>query len=428
LLDGKAERSTSRSTNVPAMQVPAFAVQEALKENSRGASGGRRHAWIRDGLVISEIAFACILLVGAGLLMRSFLRVLDVNLGFHPERAAAPRIDPSSKYSSRAQRNAYFDEALRLVRSIPGIAAAGLTDVLPLGGDRSWGVSGKGQIYPRGHNPEAYIRMVSDGYFEAAGIPLRAGRGFTQRDAASSERVVIVNETLARTLWPGQDAVGQTMTQDGGRLVVGVVGDVRHLALEETGGSEMYLPVRQTDDYSAVDLVVRTTLPPEGLAAAIRAALRPIDPNLPANQFRTLQELVDKAASPRRFLVLLLTGFAGFALLLASLGIYGVISYSVSQRVQEIGIRMALGASATDLQGRILLQTLGLAALGLTLGMIVSRVLASALGSLLFGVTSGDPVTFLGMGALLIAVAAVAGYVPARRASRIDPMAALRAD
>ena len=348
----------------------------------------------------------------------------------HPEEGI-PRCGSiqGSKYSSRVQRNAYFDEALRLVRPMPGIAAAGLTDVLPLDGDRSWGVSGKGQIYPRGHNPEAYIRVVSDGYFEAAaGIPLRAGREFTQRDATSSERVAIVNETLARTLWPGQDAVGQTMTQDGGRRVVGVVGDVRHRALEETGGSEMYLPLRQTDDYSAVDLVVRTTLPPEGWRRRSRAALRPIDPNLPANQFRTLQELVDKAASPRRFLVLLLAGFAGFALLLASLGIYGVISYSVSQRVQEIGIRMALGASATDLQGRILLQTLGVAALGLTLGMIVSRVLASALGRLLFGVTSGDPVTFLGMGALLIVVAAVAGYVPARRASRIDPMAALRAD
>ena len=165
-----------------------------------------------------------------------------------------------------------------------------------------------------------------------------------------------------------------------------------------------------------------------GWRRRIRAALRPIDPNLPISEFRTLQELVDKAVSPRRFLVLLLAGFAGFALLLASLGIYAVISYSVSQRVQEIGIRMALGASAADLQGRILLHTLGLAALGLALGMAASRVLASALGSMLFGVTSGDPVTFIGMGALLIAVAALAGYVPARRASRIDPMVALRSN
>jgi len=413
---------------LPAIQVPAFAVQDALKDNGRGSSGSRRHSWIRSGLVVSEIAFACILLVGAGLLIRSFLRVLDVNLGFHPERAAALRIDPSSRFSSAAQQNAYIDEVLRRTRSIPGIAAAGLTDVLPLGGDRSWQASAKGQVYAKDRHPEAFIRVVSDGYFEAAGIPLRTGRGFTERDRATSESVVVINETMARTLWPGQDAVGQVLTQDGGRRVVGVVGDVRHHAPEEPGGSEMYLPLRQTGDYSAVELVVRTALPPDGLAAAVRAALRPVDPNLPAREFRTLQELVDKAVSPRRFLVVLLAGFAAFALVLASLGIYGVISYSVNQRVQEIGIRMALGASATDLQGRILLHTLGLAALGLALGMTVSRLLASALGSFLFGVTSGDPVTFMGMGALLIAVAAVAGYVPARRASRIDPMLALRSN
>jgi predicted lysophospholipase L1 biosynthesis ABC-type transport system permease subunit len=217
------------------------------------------------------------------------------------------------------------------------------------------------------------------------------------------------------------------ITTDGGRRVVGVVADTRHEALEKAGGSEMYLPMRQTGDYAAMQLVVRTALPPDSLAAGIRAALRPLDPNLPVREFVTFQDLVDKAVSPRRFLVLLLAGFAAFALILASLGIYAVISYSVGQRVQEIGIRMALGASATNLQSRILLRTLGLAALGLALGMIASRALSTALGSLLFGVTSGDPITFIGMGTLLIAVAAFAGYVPARRASRIDPMVALRA-
>jgi len=175
-------------------------------------------------------------------------------------------------------------------------------------------------------------------------------------------------------------------------------------------------------------LVVRTVIPPDRLAAAVRAALRPIDPNLPAGEFRTLQYLVDKTVSPRRFLMLLLAGFAGFALLLASLGIYAVISYSVSQRTQEIGIRMALGASATRTQKHILLQTLGLAALGLALGIAASRALTGALGSFLFGVTPGDPATFIGIGALLIVVAAFAGYLPARRASRIDPMVALRSN
>jgi predicted permease len=412
---------------LPALQVRSFAVGEMLKDGSRGSSGGKRHAWVRNGLVVSEIAFACTLLVGAGLLLRSFLRVLDVDPGFQPEGVATLRVDPSFLFSGLAQQNSYLDEVLRRTRSLPGMRAAGLTDVLPLEGDRSWQVSGKGQVYPKDRHPEAYIRVVSDGYFESVGIRLQAGRKFTERDRASSEPVAMVNETLARTLWPGQDAVGKVVTQDGGRRVVGVVGDVRHEALEKAGDSEMYLPMRQTFDYPAMNLVVRTVLPPDRLAPAIRAALRPIDPNLPVSEFTTLQELVDKAVSPRRFLVLLLAGFATFALILASLGIYAVISYSVSQRVQEIGIRMALGASAARLQSRILLHTLGLAALGLTLGMAASRALTVMLKSFLFGVTAGDPVTFIGIGALLIAVAALAGYFPARRASRIDPMVALRA-
>jgi predicted permease len=410
---------------LPALQVRQFAVAEALKDGGRGSSG-RGHAWVRNGLVVSEIAFACTLLVGAGLLIRSFLRVLDVDLGFQPERAAALRVDPSFRFKSLEQQNSYVDELLRRTRALPGIQAAGLADILPFAGDRSWQVSGKGQIYPKDRHPEAYMRVVSDGYFESAGMRLKAGRFFTEKDRASSEPVVIVNETFARTLWPGQDPLGQIVTQDGGRRVVGVIGDVRHESPETLSGSEMYRPIRQTGDYQSVQLVVRTSLSSDRLAPAVRDALRPIDPNLPVSEFKTLQNFVDKVGSPRRFLVLLLAGFAGFALLLASLGIYAVISYSVNQRVQEIGIRMALGASATDLQRGILLSTLGLAALGLALGMVVSRALTSALGSMLFDVTPGDPATFFGMGTLLIVVAALAGYLPARRASRIDPMVALR--
>ncbi len=414
---------------LPALRVAALSLREGIEDASRGSSGGKRHAWVRDGLVVSELAFACILLVGAGLLIRSFLRVLDVHLGFQPERAAALRVDPSFGISSLAQQNSFIDEVLRRTRSVPGILASGITDALPLRDDRSWAVSAVGQIYGKGHPPpEPYVRVVSNGYFAAAGIPLRLGREFTERDRASSERVVVVNETLARTLWPGQNPVGQMITTDGGRRVVGIVADVRHAALETAGGSEMYLPMRQTRDYAAMQLVVRTALPPDGLAAGIRTALRPIDPNLPVREFVTLQNLVDRAVSPRRFLVLLLAGFAAFALILASLGIYAVISFSVSQRVQEIGIRMALGASATDLQRRIVLRTLGLAAVGLALGLAGSRVLSSALGSLLFGITAGDPVTFIEVGSLLIAVAAIAGYIPAWKASRIDPMVALRSN
>jgi predicted permease len=414
---------------LPALWVSTLSLREWIEDASRGSNGGQRHSWVRDGLVVSELAFACILLVGAGLLIRSFLRVLDVNLGFQPERAAVLRIDPSFRISSAAQQNAFIDDVLNRARSVPGIVAAGITDVLPLRDDRSWAVAAAGQVYGKGHPPpEPFIRVVSDGYFAAAGIPLRSGRAFTERDRASADPVVLINETLARILWPGRSPLGQMITTDGGRRVVGVVADVRHEALEKAGGPEMYLPMRQTGDYAAMQLVVRTALPAESLAAGIRAALRPVDPNLPVRDFVTLQDLVDRAVSPRRFLVMLLAGFAAFALILASLGIYAVISFSVSQRVQEIGIRMALGASAAHLQRGIVLRTLGLAAVGLALGLAGSRVLSSALGSLLFGISTGDPVTFIQVGTLLVAVAAIAGYIPAWKASRIDPMVALRSN
>jgi predicted permease len=414
----------------PALQASSLTVHDALKDSTRGSSEGKRHSWIRSALVVSEIAFACVLLVGAGLLIRSFQRVLDVNLGFQPERAAAVRIDPGSQYSTQAQRNAYFDKALRGVLQVPGIEAAGLTDVLPLGVNRSWDAGAKGEIYSPNHPPPpAFVRIISEGYLRAMGIPLRAGRDLTERDNASSKKVILINETLARSLWPGQDPLGKTVIGvDTEREVVGVVSDVRHVALEQGSGSEFYIPIRQIGDYASVDLVVRSALPPSQLASAVRGALRPIEPNLPANEFRTLQTLVDKAVSPRRFVVLLLTGFAAFALILASLGIYAVISYAVSRRSREIGIRMALGASARELQGRILAQTLGLTAIGMLLGIIASWVLARSISGLLFGVTASDPMTFLAMAAVLTSVAAMAGYLPARRASRIDPTLALRAD
>lgn len=413
---------------LPALQTPALNKQEALREGGRGMSAGKRHAWLRNALVVSEIAFASILLVGAGLLLRSFVRVMDVNLGFEPEHTATLRVDPSFRIASFEQQNAFIDNVLQKARSVPGVQSAGLIDILPFAGDRGWQVGAKGQVYPKNHHPEAFMRVVTDGYFAAAGILLQSGRAFTERDRATSEPVAIVNQTLARILWPEQDPIGRIVTQDGGRRVVGVVADVRHSALETLGGSEMYLPMRQTADYPAMQLVVRTVLPVEVLAPGIRTALRPIDPNLPVREFQSLQDLVDKSVSPRRFLMMLLGGFAAFALLLASLGIYAVISYSVSQRVQEIGIRMALGASPSGLQGRILFNTFGLAMFGLALGVAASRVLSNMLGSLLFGVTAGDPATYMGVGALLILVAAVAGYIPAWRASHIDAAVALRSN
>jgi predicted permease len=367
--------------------------------------------------------------VGAGLLIRSFLRVLDVNLGFQPARAAAMRIDPPGKYSKREHRNSYYDDALSRVKAIPGVEGAGLTDALPLGGNRSWSAGAKGVAYSRENPPpDTFVRIVSDGYFHAMGISLRAGRDFTEGDRDPNARVIIINETLARRLWPGQDPLGKTIIfVDPERQVIGVVSDVRHLALEEGAGCEMYLPIRQTDDYASVDLVVRTALPPATLASAVRTALDPLDPNVPTNEFRTLQQIVDKAVSPRRFLVTLLAGFSTFALILASLGIYAVVSYSVSQRTQEIGIRMALGASQARLRASVVLHTLSLAGAGIGLGMVGAWLLGRAMRGLLYEVTASDPLTFVAAPLILTGVAIAAAYLPARRASRIAPAIALRA-
>lgn len=412
----------------PALHVPGVAINDSLKDTNRGSSGGKQHAWIRGVLVVSEIAFATVLLVGAGLLIRSFLAVLDVDLGFQPERAGSLRVDPSSQYSTQAQRNAYFNEVLRRVRAAPGIEAAGLTDNLPLGANRSWGTGAKGQVYPKGQYPEAFPRMVSDGYIGAMGIPLKAGRDFTERDDPTTQPEIIINETLARKLWPGQDPIGQTIVNDCGpeRQVVGVVGDVRHIALEQGSGSEIYIPMRQCQDQWSVNLVVRSTLPPAAMASAVRDALKPLDPNLPANEFRPLQTLVDKAVSPRRFILILLSGFSAFALILASLGIYAVISYSVSQRTQEFGIRMALGAGPRDVLRLVLGKGMMLALVGAAAGLVGAWGLTRLMTSMLYGVRPDDFATFLGVSLVLACVALAANYLPARRATKIDPMVALR--
>ncbi len=414
----------------PALQLRSGALSSALNDATRGSTEGRHRAWVRNTLVISEVAFACVLVVGAGLLIRSLLHVLDVDMGFQPARAATIRVDPDSRYTTREQRNAYLGEVLRLVKEVPGVETVGITDALPLGRNRTWGAGAKGVTYERGRFPSAFVRLVTEGYSTAMGIPLIAGRDISASDTLTGEQVIVINDTLARTVFPGQDPIGKYIL--GGctkeRRVVGVVGDVRHLALEQTSGNEMYIPMRQCGERPSADLVVRSTLPPAQLATAIRAKLQPIAANLPGNDFRTLQQIVDRSVSPRRFLVLLLGGFAAFALVLASLGIYGLIWYSVSQRTQEIGIRMALGASTRNVQSGIIRQTLTLAAIGMALGTVASWVMAQSAAGLLYGVTTRDPATFLGMLLVLTIVAAVAGYLPARRASRIDPMVALRAE
>ena len=411
---------------VPALHASDKTLYGSLKDANRGSTHGRSRAWVRNALVVSEIALACVLVVGAGLLVRSFLRLLDVNLGFHPEHAVALRIDPDRSYDNVDKRVAYFNEALRRVMDIPGVQGAGLSDALPLGRNRTWGAGIKGHDYPRNDYPEAYVRIISDGYFNAMGIPIRKGRDFMQDDGPNSRKVMIINETMARNLFGDQDPLGQVM--DSNAVIVGVVGDVRHLTLEEGSGSEMYLPIRQGSDYSSVDMVVRSTLTNAQLGPRLRETLLPIAPDLPMSNLRPMQSLVDKAVSPRRFVVMLLGGFAAFALILASLGIYAVISYSVSQRTQEIGIRMALGATAGGVQRNVLLQTLRLGAVGMGIGIAASLVFAGAVRSLLFGVNAADPATFAAMLVILTIVAALAGYFPARRASRIDPIIALRSE
>ena len=260
-------------------------------------------------------------------------------------------------------------------------------------------------------------------------IAIKAGRGFTPEDHRSSEGVVVINDALARQLWSGEDPMGRVLRASGRDYrVVGVVSDVRYFALERDTGQEMYMLLRQTGDYQTVDLVVRSTVPPARLIPGLRAALTRADPGLPAVEFRTMDQLLDRSVFTRRIMVRLLAGFAGFGLILASLGLYAVISYAVSRRTREIGVRLALGAAPLALQRRILRQTMTLAAIGLAIGLPAAWMSAKAIQGLLFGVVSSDPVTFGGVAAVVAIVAGLAGYVPARRASLIDPVVALRSE
>jgi predicted permease len=416
---------------LPALQASGSAPQDALKDAGRGATGGG--GWMRRAIVVGEIILVCVLLTGAGLLTRSLSRVLDVDPGFTSENVISLRVDPSRlEHPTLETRNGYFDTVLQHVRSVPGVESVGLTDALPLGdnfGWREWTVSPKDRATDPDARANPLARMIDDRYFSTMRIAMKAGRGFTSDDHPSSERVVVINEALARALWPDEDPLGRVLRASGRDYrVVGVVNDVRYFALERDTGQEMYMLLRQTGDYQTVDLVVRTAVPPASLIPGLRAALKRADPGLPAVDFRTMQQLVDRSVFTKRLIVQLLTGFAGFGLILASLGLYAVISYSVSQRTREIGVRMALGAAPLAMQGQVLTQTMTLAAIGLAVGLPAAWFAAKAIQGLLFGVVSSDPVTFSGVAAVVAIVAGLAGYVPARRASRIDPVLALRSE
>lgn len=413
----------------PGLRVSTRNLQSALKDGGRGASDGKSHNRMRSVLVVSEIALACVLLVGAGLLLRSFLNVLDVDLGFQPSHAAAISVSYDDGNSS-IKRGVILQQILQRVEQIPGVETAGITDSLPMSTNRSWDITPKGHPFKQGEFPDTFVYVVTPGYLNAIGMHLIKGRDFQWTDTDKTLGAVIINDAIAQTLWPGQDPVGRIATIGGSDAqVIGVVANVRETDAETEAGWQMYLS--QTAPQfgpMAADLVVRTKLPPASLASAVMGTLREMNPSQPANEFKPIQMLVDHATSPRRFFVILVGSFAGLGLLLAALGIYGVISYSVTQRTQEIGIRMALGSSMARVQKDVLWGTLRLAAIGILLGTAASLGAARLIASLLFATTPWDATTYLAMVAVLTAVAVLSGYIPARRASRIDPLVALRAN
>ncbi len=413
---------------VPAMQASMGSEHATLTDASRGSSVGKGGAWLREFLVVSEVALACVLLIGSGLLMRSFFAVLHVDLGFDDSSALALRVDTSRQFETGEEKIAYFQSIVSAVGEVAGIETVGFSDTLPLGRNRGWSIRVQGVDYGDDCCPGALPRLVDPGYLQTMRIPLISGRYFGRSDTLESEHVIIINETAARNLFPEEDdPINRIiLVNDEEFRLTGIVADVRHSSLEEESGNEMYILVTQQPFWwGAVELVARSPLPPEALVGGVRAAVRAVDPNLPVSDFQTLSEIVDRAVSPRRFILLLIQTFAVTALALASLGIYGVLSYSVSQRTQEMGIRMALGAQAAQIRRQVVARTLALAAVGVVIGWIGAFSLSQLIASLLFGVEPTDPTTFVGVTVLLLAIATLAGYFPARRASRIDPMTVL---
>ncbi len=412
----------------PGLILSGVDVQESLKDAGRGLSEGKKHHFMRSAMVVCEVSLACVLLVGAGLLLRSFLRVLDVDLGFQPSRAAALTIQYDDG-DSGAKRATILRQILAQVQASPGIEAAGVTDMLPLGRNRSWGFLNPLHAYREGDDRSAIVRIITPGYLDAMGIRIVQGRDFSWQDAANTEPVVIINETAARLHWPGESPLGHLargMGKDPAR-VVGVVSDVRVTSIESSPGAEMYLLTTQAAPEGS-QLVVRSALPPDVLTRMIIPELRGLNPAQPATVFQPIQTIVDHSVSPRRFFVSLVTAFAVLGLILAALGIYGVISYMVTRQQQEIGIRMALGATRGNVQLGVMTRALRLALIGIAVGVVVAFAAGKWIASLLYHTEPTDPITFIAMLVIFASVAALAGYLPALRASRVDPLEALRAE
>ena len=417
---------------LPGLRIASGNLQQMLKDSGPGAGLGRNHERLRAALVVSEVALACVLLVSAGLLLRSFVKVLDVDLGFQPDRAASIKVDYNdsapTEAASEAKRSEIFQQILARVNAVPGVEAAGISDYLPLGPNREWDTpEPKGKTFRPGELPNPLVYVVTPGFIRAMGIRMH-GRDFTWSDGPRSEKVVLINASAARVYWPGEDAVGKILMRGQEEdYVIGVVDNVHEETVEGGTGAQIYYPVTQQAPSSA-HLVVRTTLPPATLATSVLRALRELNPDQPAAEFQPIRTIVDRAVSPRRFFMLLVVTFASLGLLLAALGIYGVISYSVARQAQAIGIRMALGATAGRVQRQVLASTLRLAFLGMLVGTLAALGVARLIASLLFSISSWDLPTYFAMAAALLLVAGVSGYIPARRASSINPMETLRSN
>ena len=406
-------------------------LNEYLKESGRSASHGRRGQRLRSALVVSEIALALTLLVGAGLMLRGLMRLLDVNPGFRTDHVESAEVSlPFPRYRSGAKRMAFYDEVLRRVRTLPGVQAAAWVNGLPLQGVPTWAFRVAGRTYAPGQEPNADARIATPEYLSTMGIPLSRGRDFTDADTAESARVVLVNQMLARRMWPGEDPLGKLVfrwSEQAPFQVIGVVGDTRYAGLQRESGLEMYFALRQLPPGTAT-LAIRTATTAGNLASGIRAAVQGADKDQPVTDFRTMEQVMDASVFSRRFEVMVLGSFAGLALLLAAVGIYGVISYSVAQRRNEIGIRIALGASAGEVQRMIVRDAMLLAAAGVGLGLLAALALTRVLTGLLYGISATDPSTFGAIAGLLLAIALAAGYLPARNAARVDPATALRCE
>ena len=419
---------------VPALQISEPDLNETLKEGGRTASGGGERRQVRSVLVVSEIALALVLLVSAGLMIKSFRRLLAVDPGFNPENVLTMEVNlRGAKYDKSDQVAAFCRQSLDRIRSLPGVKFAALGNQLPLTDSHSRSdITIEGQPLPAiGHFPHPDFHDVSPDYFRAMGISLMRGRYFTESDTPEAPAVVLISESLARQFWPNADAVGKRILRghpspkNSWLTVAGVVGDTKQYGLSAETKWEVYLPYLQSPP-SDFRLVVRAASHPEGLTAAIKNEVHSIDKDVPVHDEITLQRIVSDSVGTRRMTMLLLGLFAGLAMVLAAVGVYGVISYAVTQQTHEIGVRMALGAERTDVLWLVVGKGFALAVVGVGVGLAGALVLTRFLASLLFGVRPTDPVIFAGVSLILAAVSLAASYIPARRAARVDPMVALR--